>query len=156
MSAKLYSMDTSALVDGMGRYYRPSVFQSLWQRMDGLIHEGRLFATEEVEIEIERKADHLGEWCRGRKAMFIEVDSEIQPVVSEILLAHGKLVKALSNRSAADPFVIALAKVRGASVVTSERPSGSLDKPKIPDVCDALGVPCLSMMEMMEAEGWSF
>jgi hypothetical protein len=156
MSAKLYSMDTSALVDGMGRHYRPSVFQTLWKRVDGLISEGRLFATEEVEFEIERKADHLSDWCSNRRAMFVEVDAAIQPVVSEILLAHGRLVKALSNRSAADPFVIALAKVRGASVVTSERPSGSLDKPKIPDVCDAMGVPCLSMMEMMEAEGWSF
>lgn len=156
MIPSLYSMDTSALVDGMGRYYRPSVFQSLWQRMDRLIEEGRLFATEEVEIEIERKADHLSEWCRDRKGMFVEVDAAIQPVVSEILLAHGRLVKALSNRSAADPFVIALAKVRGASVVTSERPSGSLDKPKIPDVCEAMGIPCLSMMEMMEAEGWNF
>lgn len=156
MSTGLYSMDTSALVDGMGRYYRPSVFQSLWQRMDSLIAEGRLFATEEVEIEIGRKADHLADWCRERKAMFIEVDAAIQPVVSEVLLAHGKLVKALSNRSAADPFVIALAKVRGASVVTSERPSGSLDKPKIPDVCHAMGIPCLSMMEMMEAEDWRF
>lgn len=156
MNSSLYSMDTSALVDGMDRYYRPSVFQSLWLRMDALIQEGRLFATEEVEIEIERKADHLSVWCRDRKGMFIEVDAAIQPVVSEILLAHGRLVKALSNRSAADPFVIALAKVRGASVVTSERPSGSLDKPKIPDVCEAMGIPCLSMMELMEAEGWNF
>ena len=49
----------------MGRYYRPSVFQSLWQRMDDLIHEGRLFATEEVEIE--RKADQFGEWVPREK-----------------------------------------------------------------------------------------
>lgn len=41
-------------------------------------------------------------------------------------------------------------------VVTGERHSGSLDKPKIPDVCDAMGIRCLSLVEMMEEEGWSF
>ena len=140
----------------MGRYYRPTVFQSLWHKIDDLIADQRIFATEEVQIEIERKADHLVRWCRERKEMFISVDEQIQPVVSEILTLHGRLVKALSNRSAADPFVIALAKLRKAIVVTGERPSGSLDKPKIPDVCDAIGISCMSLLEMMEAEGWSF
>jgi Domain of unknown function (DUF4411) len=143
-------------VDGMGRYYRPTVFQSLWHKIDDLITDQRMFATEEVQIEIKRKADHLVRWCQERKAMFISIDEEIQPVVSEILATHGRLVKALSNRSAADPFVIALAKVRDAIVVTGERPSGSIDKPRIPDVCDAMGISCMSLVDMMEAEGWSF
>lgn len=156
MSTNLYSMDTSALVDGMGRYYRPTVFQSLWQRIDALIDEGRMIATEEVRVEIERKADHLAVWCKQRDRMFIEIDEEIQPVVTEVLTAHGRLVKALSNRSSGDPFVIALAKVKGAIVVTGERHSGSLDKPKIPDVCDAMGIRCVSLVEMMEEEEWSF
>lgn len=156
MSSALYSIDTSALVDGMGRYYLPKVFNSLWQSIDGLIDEGRMMATEEVRVEIERKADHLAEWCKRRSRMFIEIDEEIQPVVTEVLTAHGRLVKALSNRSSADPFVIALAKVKGASVVTAERHSNSLNRPKIPDVCDAMGIRCLSLVEMMDGEGWSF
>jgi len=156
MSANLYSMDTSALVDGMGRYYRPSVFRSLWQRVDELIEARRMIATEEVRVEIERKADHLTGWCKQRGRLFIEIDEEIQPVVTEVLTSHSKLVKPLSNRSSGDPFVIALAKVKGAIVVTGERPSGSLNKPKIPDVCDAMGIRWLSLLEMMEAEGWNF
>jgi hypothetical protein len=40
----------------------------------------------------------------------------------------------------ADPFVIALERVPGLTVVTAERASGSLQKPRIPDVCTGVGV----------------
>ena len=152
----LYSIDTSALVDGMNRYYRPIVFRSLWERIDQLIEDGRAIATEEVRVEIERKEDRLAEWCKQHDKMFVAIDEAIQPVVTEILTAHRALVKELANRSTGDPFVIALAKVKGAIVLTGERPSQSLGKPRIPDVCDAMGIRWMSLMDMMEAEGWSF
>jgi hypothetical protein len=152
----IYSIDTSALIDGIQRYYRPIVHKSLWLRMDDLIQSGRLIATEEVRIEIERKEDRLKEWCKERTSMFIEVDHEIQPIVSEILFSQGKLIKALSTRSSADPFVIALAKQKAGIVVTGERPSGSLDRPKIPDVCRTMNIRCMNLMDLMEEEEWRF
>ena len=103
-----------------------------------------------------RRALCPSDWCKQRGKMFIGIDEEIQPVVTEILTAHAKLVKVLSSRSSGDPFVIALVNVKGAIVVTGERPSGSLNKPKIPDVCEAMGIRCLSLLEMMEEERWHF
>ena len=41
----------------------------------------------------------------------------------------------------ADPFVIAVARVRKLSVVTGEKRRGNLARPKIPDVCDAFWHP---------------
>ena len=32
--------------------------------------------------------------------------------------------------------------------------SGNLDKPRIPDVCEALGVPCLTLMSFIEEQAW--
>lgn len=151
-----YSMDTSALVDGINRYYRPSVHRSLWDKIDGLIDAGRVIATEEVRIEVCRKEDRLTDWCKQRSKMFLEVDEAIQPAVSQILAAHPKLIKAMSNKSSADPFVIALAFVKGGTVVSAERASGSSERPRIPDVCDAFGIKCFTLMDVMEAEGWVF
>lgn len=46
--------------------------------------------------------------------------------------------------------------VRKGVVVTEELRSGNLTKPKIPDVCDALGVPCLNLVGFVRAQGWTF
>jgi len=64
-------------------------------------------------------------------------------VVTEIMANWGKLVDVRKDRSRADPFVIATAKVIGATVVTDEKHGAEKD-PRIPFVCERLGVPCLT------------
>lgn len=66
------------------------------------------------------------------------------------------MVRQGGRRSAADPFVIALAMVNNGTVVTQETATGHIEKPRIPDVCDALGVPWLTLMGFIEAQGWTF
>ena len=58
--------------------------------------------------------------------------------------------------SGQDPFVIAIAMVKSGTVVTEEKPTGNIAKPRIPDVCDALGVHCLTPKEYIEAQGRTF
>ncbi len=68
---------------------------------------------------------------------------------------HPLLMKATKNRNGGDPFVIATAQVLGLTVVTEER-GGSLSKPKIPSVCQALGVRCIDVLAFIREQGWSF
>ena len=56
-------------------------------------------------------------------------------------------------RNGADPFVIGLAIARGGSVVTQETPR-TIIKPRIPDVCEALEVPCMTLPEFVDSQGW--
>ena len=56
----------------------------------------------------------------------------------------------------ADPFVIGLARARGCVVVTEERLSGNLDKPRIPDVCDAIGVRWLTLVGFVAEQRWTY
>ena len=151
-----YSIDTSALLDGWGRYYPPDVFPGLWRRLEGLISDGHLRASEEVRVELERKADDVFEWARDQDGFFVSIDARIQPAVSSILAAFQKLVDTRANRSAGDPFVIALAQTEKCTVVTGERATGQLDRPNIPDVCQVLGIPCIGLLQLIRNEGWSF
>src|ERR1043166_503397 len=57
--------------------------------------------------------------------MFLRLDADIQRVVAEILAAHPRLVEAGGKRSAADPFVIAVARLHKCVVVTGESRSGN-------------------------------
>lgn len=152
----MYSIDTSAILDGMVRYYPRTVFSGLWIRLQDLIKEGNLFASEEVKAELEKQNDDALEWATEQSNLFVEVDDEIQDEVSKILANHPRLIDTRKGRSGADPLVIALAKVRECSVVTGELPSNSLKRPKIPDVCNSIGVECLNLLGLMRREGWVF
>lgn len=71
------------------------------------------------------------------------------------LRTKGSLTRGMVG-SGADPFVIALAKARKASVLTDERPSNSLERPKIPDVCKVLGIECCRLSDVFERAGLTF
>jgi len=47
----------------------------------------------------------------------------------------------MKGRNRADAFVIAVARLQGAVVVTGEGANGTEDKPKIPYICQELKVP---------------
>ncbi len=151
-----YSIDTSAILDGWRRYYPPDVFPQVWSKLDELINDGILIATEEVLLELEKKDDEVHKWAKGRSHMFIPIDTLIQMEVSKILKAHKKLIDERKNRSGADPFVIALARMKDCTVLTGERPSNSNNRPHIPDVCNVLSIHWVNMLEMFREQGWVF
>ncbi len=151
-----YSVDTSAILNNWHRYYPPDVFPALWSRLDELIEAGMLIATEEVLRELQRQSDEVYAWATKRKGMFQPLDGKIQIVVRDILHGFPRLVDTRKHRSGADPFVIALARVENGGVITGEQPSGVLDKPHIPDVCSALSIPCMNLLDLIRMQGWVF
>ena len=76
-------------------------------------------------------------------------------VPQEVLVAHPALIKPGTGRNRADPFVIATSLELGMTVVTEER-GGSEAKPKIPSVCKALSIDCVSVVELIRRERWTF
>lgn len=154
----VYSMDTSAWLDGWARHYPPDVFPTIWGKLEGLISAGAIKSSEEVYVEIESKEDSLHRWIKTRKReLLIPLNGDIQKIATDLLTDHPRLVDTLKGRSQADPFVIATAEHLGATVVTGERASRKPDKPRIPDVCHARGkVKCVSFLEMLKELGWTF
>jgi|SRR5580704_15493599 hypothetical protein len=151
----VYSVDSSALIHGWRRAYRPKNFGFVWEHIDALIQAGRLRASIEVYSELERKDDELFKWCKDRKqAMVVEIDGAIQKHVARIMAAYPRLVDTVKGRSGADPFVIALALTVNPSmiVVTEEHPG----KTKIPDVCVAEKIDYCGLADLIEREDWKF
>ena len=103
----IYSIDTSALLDAWVRWYPPDLFPKLWENIETLISEQRIFATEEVLVELEKKDDDIFKWAKKQK-MFYPLTTEIQTFVSQILTKYPRLVDSRRERSQADPFVIEL------------------------------------------------
>jgi hypothetical protein len=151
-----YSFDTSGLMDGWRRYYPPDVFPSLWERIDTLGGTGEVFFADQVRLELQAKDDDLFEWVNGRRNMCRPLTEDIQRSVEEILTLYRDLVDPRATRDFADPFVIAAARVADATVVTGEKPTRAPDRPKIPNVCEGLGVDCIDILEFIRRQGWTF
>lgn len=152
-----YCFDTSAFIEPWVRHYPPSLFPDFWDRIDQMASDGnRVFATEEVRVELERIQDDLHKWVKERSHLILELDTEVQKRVSTILADHRRLLNLRQNRSAADAFVIAHAAVREAVVVTEERPSNTTRTLRIPDVCSAIGIECIDIVTFMRRENMVF
>jgi Domain of unknown function (DUF4411) len=150
-----YCFDTSVLIGCWARSYPPDVFPGLWIKLDELITQQHVLCPDEVRVELARQEDELAKWVNARPHMFVPLDDAIQRATSEVLARHPLLMKATKNRNGADPFVIATAWVKSLTVVTEEL-GGTTTKPKIPSVCQALGVPCINVLSFLRDQGWSF
>ncbi|MGK4593926.1 DUF4411 family protein [Amycolatopsis sp. w19] len=152
----MYSFDTSAILNGRRDQLPPSVFSTLWQRIEMLIAEGTIRAVEVVRDELGKRDDDANTWARAQGDLFIPLDQDIQVSTRKILQAHPKMMGTGGGRNGADPFVIGLALARTGVVVTDETFSGNLNKPRIPDVCKAVSVPCMNLVGFVQAQGWKF
>ncbi len=140
-----YVLDTSAILDGWNRYYPPHVFPTVWQKLEDLASKEILVITEEVLRELEKQDDDVYRWVKAQPNMVVPLDDKIQIEVSFILNAYPRLVNTQKNRSQADPFVIALARLINGVVVSAEA-RRSLKNPKVPDVCDDMGIPHITRL----------
>ena len=151
----IYCIDTSALIAAWQERYPPENFPAFWRLVDDLIGGGRLTAPMEVLRETEKRSNELHNWLSARKYMFRELEDAIQIEAAAVLAQFPRLVGERKLRTSADPFVIALARVASLQIVTDEKPTGSLQRPNIPDICSTLGMPpCMGLLELIRAEKW--
>ncbi|MEU7691213.1 DUF4411 family protein [Microbispora sp. SCL1-1] len=158
LSSRLYSVDTSALIDGLERYYPEENFPGLWDQVEVLVSGGRFFCSEEVWEEARVHAAPVKAWCEkvGSAALVKPTDLIVVREVQQILQEYPLLVKNQKNKNRADPFVIAVAKITGATVVTGEGSDGTENRPKIPYICKLMGIPCVRFLDVVRLEGWKF
>lgn len=151
----IYSFDTSAWLQCWARFYPRDVFPALWGRLEGMLDDGKIICSDEVLRELAKQEDDLTKWLRGKPETFVELSEDVQDATNEILARHPFIAKELARRTHADPFVVAVAKVRGCTVVTQED-RGTQAKPRIPYVCEAFDVPCIDVITFIRQEGWTF
>ncbi|WP_181313732.1 DUF4411 family protein [Phreatobacter cathodiphilus] len=148
----IYCVDTSAFIAAWVERYPIDTFPPLWDELATLIAAGRLIAPEAVQDELDKKSKDLLDWFEAAGSPFVKTDAALIAEAMRILQMHERLVMESKRASAADPFVIALARTRGCIVVTEEH-GGTAAKPKIPFVCNGYGVPCLSLLDLLRTEG---
>jgi hypothetical protein len=91
----------------------------------------------------------------SQRGLFVPLEHDIQKATKQVLAACPRLMAQHgANRNSADPFVVGLALARGGTVVTQETPANSSRKLRIPDACIAVGVPWMTLPDLVDAQGW--
>jgi len=154
-----YVFDTNCFIV-IGHYY-PEQFPSFWEKFNQTVENGKIISVREVRRELDRNAaeDHLVEWIKLHKNIFVTPSPAVMQWVNEIFsVPHFQASLPdrirLGNTPFADPFIIAQAKVMNYCVVTQEheRPRAA----KIPNICEHFDVDWTNLQGFMEREGWAF
>jgi hypothetical protein len=153
MTAVKYSIDTNAILTAWNETYRPANFEGFWKKLEQLISVGRAFVTEEVVRELDKKDDEACAWVKTQGNFSVALDDEQLQTVKELATKFPALAKERLGRMRADAFVIGLAQCKGLTVVTAENRRGP---EKMPNLCDACGVQCIPLADLITAEGWKF
>ncbi|MGI9000537.1 MAG: DUF4411 family protein [Pseudonocardia sp.] len=156
MTDLLYSFDTSVMINGRRDLLPPELFPTLWTNIEGMIAAGAVRSIDVVRDELSRKDDATTAWAATQGDLFLPLDEDIQMATREVLARHPKLVGKGGQRNLADSFVIGLARARSGIVVTQETRTNNLEKPRIPDVCEAMGVRCVDLVGFIRDQGWTF
>lgn len=154
----MYCLDTSAILHAWRRDYPPDTFRTLWAQLDDMIRAGHIVSPDEVLLELERGGDEIHAWAAGHDNFFVEPDAQVQGVVQHIVDTWPQFVPDESHDGVwADPYVIALASVREATVVTGEvLAPDNARRPKIPNIRRELDVPWLTLLGLLRNEGMTF
>src|SRR5215204_5269623 len=115
-----YCFDTSAFMEAWLRNYPLHVFPGIWSGIETMIVSERVVASEMVRDELQAKSDALCSWSQTQKGLFVPVDESQHLGAKTIIRSFPRLIEERRGRNQADPFVIALAKLRGLVCVTEE------------------------------------
>ena len=117
--------------------------------MADIIDGGIVISCDEVLDELSIGNDSLLQWAKQRKGAFISSGPDIQRMVREILQKYPTLVTGSRKSNGADPFVIALAKLKNCTLVSDETRAGNGQPVKIPNVCEAYGVRLIKFVDFL-------
>ncbi len=156
-----YVVDTDVLITLMT--YHPQdkpAYQAIWDEIEVLTKQKNIFSKMVVYDEIIKylgKNDQLKKWAIShKKRFFISPDQETWQLAQDIIKKFPDLLnkkKLQTGEPDADPFLIALAKSEGATIITQERK----DLPnRIPMVALHYSVKSIDLYEFFEERKLKF
>ncbi len=159
-----YLLDSNFWINA-GNYYPQDLFPSFWSSMESLIQAGEVVIHQTVLDEIDRKQDQISEWIHsveGWKPVPISEEALKQYLaccswVEEEKQGYTKeAIDEFEQNSRADAWICATAAVSGFVLVTNETKSNSPKHVKIPNVCSAFNIKCMTNLDFMRLMRFSF
>ena len=151
-----YLLDSDVFIQAANIYYTFDVFPGFWDWMDEVCKDD-FCSIDRVCAELQGHKDAMGQWAIDRKdePWFHKVDDK--DTQNQFAAVAKKVQEGVQRQGAkdvflrgADPWLVAKAKVMGATVVTMEGSAPLAVKViKLPDVCKLFDVPVVNTFEVL-------
>lgn len=155
----MYLLDANVFIQAKQRTYCFDFCPGFWDWLDRAHGSGRVVSIEAVLSELKAGADDLSDWAGSRVAMFAAVDDRTLESMAKLAGWAGGASLPYSQGAvqdfldSADFYLVAHADAHGQTVVTHELSSQvGKRRVKIPEACDALGVPYVQPHELLSRE----
>ena len=165
-----FLIDANCLIEPYNRYYSPQLALStpFWRHLHDLVNTGQVAIIDKVRDEVYgHNCPEVDTWLDAVNSILVVCEEE-----DEIIQAYRTVLNQVANpengyqptavrewsdRSIADPWLIATAKFYGATIVTFEQSQAELDRPwkhpKIPTVASQLEISTESLFTFMQSDG---
>jgi len=159
----IYLLDSNIFIEAKNRYYGFDFCPAFWDFLDNEIDKTTIVTIKEVYTELSKGDDDLALWIKERKdsSFFTAIDDEETQIefaqIAQYVVNNFSQEEANKFLSVADPWLIAKAKVLGATIVTHEvfaYPNPK--KVKIPNICVQFGVSYDNPFNMLRNLGAQF
>lgn len=152
-----YLLDANVFIEAKNRHYGIDFCPAFWTWIYREHVAQKVFSIGEVAEELHAGNDDLAKWARGGiKPMFTQLDDAAVERLSEVV----KWVQSQPHQTSAkqeflagaDSRIVAYALAHKYTIVTHEVPAKSFKKIKIPDVCIAHSIECITPFELLRRE----
>ena len=154
-----YLLDANVFIQAKNLHYGFDFCPGFWDWIVQAHEAGKVFSIEKVGDELQGMADELTAWADTRgNGFFLPPDPVVLPALGTVSAwVSGEPRYDAAAKSTflqiADYWLVAHALSHRHTVVTNEKPAPHAKKRiKIPDVCVALGVKCMTPFEMLRTE----
>lgn len=161
MISTVYVLDANVFIEAARHYYAFDLVPSFWKCLIDYAEAGHIRSVDRVKKELERLNDPLASWARDEfGGAFASTDEE------DVFGAYTDIINWAQHKGqftdaakaefarAAEPWLVAYARVKKCVAVTLEQPAPYAKKEiKLPDVCGAFNVRCINTFEMLRELG---
>lgn len=157
-----YLLDSNIFITSENHIPR-DIFEGFWHELGKQLISGAAILHQTVFDELKRRKDPLVEWVESLEGV------RVMPATNETLERYLEVCNWADSQSyntlalrefkaetRADAWLCAEALASGLTLVTYEVSSNSPNKVKIPNVCEGLGIRCISGFDFMRAQGFHF
>lgn len=150
-----YWIDAVVLIQASKTYYPFERVPKFWTFIGRQLEAGAIKAPKIVWQEVSDGTDALAQWVAARRerGLCIAATKSVQSryaEVSDYVMSKYKYHQAAEFFKGGDGWVIAHAMESGGIVVTQESERSHKSKVKIPTVCKALNVRCVTTFTMLD------
>jgi predicted nucleic acid-binding protein len=161
MADTIYVLDANVFIEAARNYYPFDLVPAFWAVLETHSETERIKSIDRVLDELKKGRDELAEWAASEFADAFASTNEESTVkefadVMNWAQAQAQFTDAAKAEfaQAADGWLVAYASAHGHTVVTHEVYSAEIQKKvKIPNVCQALGVPYVNTFDMLRGLG---